>query len=256
MLLSAPEAADTDLSKLKMLIGGSTLPRGLAEAALARGINVYTGYGMSETCPVLTISVLDPEDEAAVGPRLKTGNPIPMVDLQTVGEGMKEMLRDGVSTGEVVARAPWLNAEYVKNPEATEALWEGDYLHTGDVGHIDRNGTLMITDRMKDVIKSGGEWVSSLELESLASAVEGVAEVAAIGIQDEKWGERPVLLIVVQDGADEEAIKSNIVAVAKEAVEAGSLSKWAVPDQFRFVAEIVKTSVGKIDKKRLRAEFE
>jgi fatty-acyl-CoA synthase len=144
----------------------------------------------------------------------------------------------------------------VKNPEATEALWEGDYLHTGDVGHIDRNGTLMITDRMKDVIKSGGEWVSSLELESLASAVEGVAEVAAIGIQDEKWGERPVLLIVVQDGADEEAIKSSIAAVAKEAVEAGSLSKWAVPDQFRFVAEIAKTSVGKIDKKRLRAEFE
>ena len=256
MLLSAPEAADTDLSKLKMLIGGSALPRGLAEAALARGINVYTGYGMSETCPVLTISVLDPEDEAAVGPRLKTGNPIPMVDLQTVGEDMKEMPRDGVSTGEVVARAPWLNAEYVKNPEATEALWEGDYLHTGDVGHIDRNGTLMITDRMKDVIKSGGEWVSSLELESLASAVEGVAEVAAIGIQDEKWGERPVLLIVVQDGADEEAIKSSIAAVAKEAVEAGSLSKWAVPDQFRFVAEIAKTSVGKIDKKRLRAEFE
>ena len=256
MLLSAPEAAGTDLSKLKMLIGGSALPRGLAEAALARGINVYTGYGMSETCPVLTISVLDPEHEAAVGPRLKTGNPIPMVDLQTVGEGMKEMPRDGVSTGEVVARAPWLNAEYVKNPEATEALWEGDYLHTGDVGHIDRNGTLMITDRMKDMIKSGGEWVSSLELESLASAVEGVAEVAAIGIQDEKWGERPVLLIVVQDGADEEAIKSSIAAVAKEAVESGSLSKWAVPDQFRFVAEIAKTSVGKIDKKRLRAEFE
>ena len=256
MLLSAPEAAGTDLSKLKMLIGGSALPRGLAEAALARGINVYTGYGMSETCPVLTISVLDPEDEAAVGPRLKTGNPIPMVDLQTVDEGMKEMPRDGVSTGEVVARAPWLNAEYVKNPEATEALWEGDYLHTGDVGHIDRNGTLMITDRMKDVIKSGGEWVSSLELESLVSAVDGVAEVAAIGVQDDKWGERPVLLIVAQDGANEEVIKSSIAAVAKEAVEAGSLSKWAVPDQFRFAAEIAKTSVGKIDKKRLRAEFE
>ncbi len=255
MLLSAPEAADTDLSKLKMLIGGSALPRGLAEAALARGINVYTGYGMSETCPVLTISVLDVEDEAAVGPRLKTGNPIPMVDLQTVGESMKEMPRDGVTTGEVVARAPWLNAEYVKNPEATEALWEGDYLHTGDVGHIDANGTLMITDRMKDVIKSGGEWVSSLELESLASTVDGVAEVAAIGIQDEKWGERPLLLIVLQDGADEEAIKSSIAAVAKEAVEAGSLSKWAVPDRFNFVAEIAKTSVGKIDKKRLRAEF-
>ena len=256
MLLSAPEAADTDLSRLKMLIGGSALPRGLAESALAQGINVYTGYGLSETCPVLTFAVLDPDDEADVEARLKTGNPLPLVDLQTVGAGMAELPRDGVSTGEVVVRAPWLNAEYVKNPEATEALWEGDYLHTGDVGHIDASGALMITDRMKDVIKSGGEWVSSLELESLVSAVDGVAEVAAIGVQDDKWGERPVLLIVAREGAEEDAIKGGISAAAQQAVAAGNLSKWAVPDQFRFVAEIAKTSVGKIDKKRLRAEFE
>ena len=256
MLLSAPEAADTDLSRLKMLIGGSALPRGLAESALAQGINVYTGYGLSETCPVLTFAVLDPDDEADVEARLKTGNPLPLVDLQTVGAGMAELPRDGASTGEVVVRAPWLNAEYVKNPEATEALWEGDYLHTGDVGHIDASGALMITDRMKDVIKSGGEWVSSLELESLVSAVDGVAEVAAIGVQDDKWGERPVLLIVAREGAEEDAIKGGISAAAQQAVAAGNLSKWAVPDQFRFVAEIAKTSVGKIDKKRLRAEFE
>ena len=256
MLLSAPEAADTDLSRLKMLIGGSALPRGLAESALAQGINVYTGYGLSETCPVLTFAVLDPDDEADVEARLKTGNPLPLVDLQTVGAGMAELPRDSASTGEVVVRAPWLNAEYVKNPEATEALWEGDYLHTGDVGHIDASGALMITDRMKDVIKSGGEWVSSLELESLVSAVDGVAEVAAIGVQDDKWGERPVLLIVAREGADEDAIKGGISAAAQQAVAAGNLSKWAVPDQFRFVAEIAKTSVGKIDKKRLRAEFE
>ena len=256
MLLSAPEAADTDLSRLKMLIGGSALPRGLAESALAQGINVYTGYGLSETCPVLTFAVLDPDDEADVEARLKTGNPLPLVDLQTVGAGMAELPRDGASAGEVVVRAPWLNAEYVKNPEATEALWEGDYLHTGDVGHIDASGALMITDRMKDVIKSGGEWVSSLELESLVSAVDGVAEVAAIGVQDDKWGERPVLLIVAREGAEEDAIKGGISAAAQQAVAAGNLSKWAVPDQFRFVAEIAKTSVGKIDKKRLRAEFE
>ena len=209
---------------------------------------------MAETWPVLTVSVLEPEDDSAVEPRLKTGNPIPMVDLQTVDAGMVEMPRDGVTTGEVVARAPWLNAEYLKNPDATSALWKGNYLHTGDVGHIDEAGTLMITDRMKDVIKSGGEWVSSLELESLASAVEGVAEVAAIGIPDEKWGERPLLLIVARDGADEGAIRDGIAAAAQAAVAAGDLSKWAVPDQFRFVTEIAKTSVGKIDKKRLRTE--
>ncbi len=255
MLLSAPEAADTDLSKLKILIGGSALPRGLAEAAMERGINVYTGYGMSETCPVLTISALDPKDEASVEPRLKTGNPIPLVDLQTVDANMVEMPRDGVTTGEVVARAPWLNAEYVRSSDATLKLWEGNYLHTGDVGHIDAAGTLMITDRMKDVIKSGGEWVSSLELESLASAVEGVAEVAAISITDEKWGERPLLLIVTKDGADQITITEGISAAAQKAVAAGNLSKWAMPNQFQFVAEIAKTSVGKIDKKRLREEF-
>ena len=254
MLLSAPEADDFDFSNLKILIGGSALPRGLAEAALARGINVYSGYGMSETCPVLTVSVLDPNNEAAVEQRLKTGNPIPMVELKTVDEDMMELPRDGLTTGEVVARAPWLNAEYLKSPDATRALWEGDYLHTGDVGHIDTAGTLVITDRMKDVIKSGGEWVSSLELESLASAVDGVAEVAAIGVPDEKWGERPLLLIVARDGVDEDAIIHSIVAAAQAAVAAGELSKWAVPDQFRFVGEIAKTSVGKVDKKRLRAE--
>ena len=255
MLLSASEDANTDLSKLKMLIGGSALPHGLAEAAMARGINVYTGYGMSETCPVLTISALNSTDESFLEPRLKTGNPIPMVDLMTVGKGMKEMPRDGVTVGEIVVRAPWLNAEYVKNPQATRALWEGGYLHTGDVGHIDEAGTLMITDRIKDVIKSGGEWVSSLELESLASAVNGVAEVAAIGVPDEKWGERPLLLIVAQDGADENVIRDGIMKATQSAVNAGELSKWAVPDQLFFVAEIPKTSVGKIDKKRLRAEF-
>ncbi len=255
MLLSAPGADDTDLSNLKMLIGGSALPRGLAEAALARGINVYVGYGMSETCPVLTVSLLDPDDEAAVEPRLKTGNPIPMVDLKTVDKSMTEMPRDGVTTGEVVVRAPWLNAEYLKRPDDTRVLWEGDYLHTGDVGHIDSAGTLVITDRMKDVIKSGGEWVSSLELESLSSAVEGVADVAAIGIPDEKWGERPLLLIVARDGVEEDAIIDGIVAAAHAAVASGKMSKWAVPEQFRFVDEIFKTSVGKVDKKRLRAEF-
>lgn len=255
MLLSASEEANTDLSKLKMLIGGSALPHGLAEAAMARGINVYAGYGMSETCPVLTISALNSTDESSIDPRLKTGNPIPMVDLMTVGQGMTEMPRDGVTVGEIVVRAPWLNAEYVKNPQATDALWEGGYLHTGDVGHIDESGALMITDRMKDVIKTGGEWVSSLELESLASTIKGVEEVAAIGVPDEKWGERPLLLIVRQDGVDESVIRDSVVTAAQSAVNAGELSKWAVPDQLCFVAEIPKTSVGKIDKKRLRVGY-
>ena len=200
--------------------------------------------------------ILNSDDEFSLEPRLKTGNPIPMVDLMTVGKGMTEIARDGLTVGEIVVRAPWLNAEYVKDPQATRALWEGGYLHTGDVGHIDEAGTLMITDRLKDVIKSGGEWVSSLELESLASTVDGVAEVAAIGIPDEKWGERPLLLIVAQDGVDEDVIRDGVMTATQSAVTAGELSKWAVPDRLCFVAEIPKTSVGKIDKKRLRVEFD
>ena len=253
MLLAAPEAKDTDLSRLKMVIGGSALPQGLAAAAMAHGIDIYAGYGLSETCPVLSYAVLTPGEEDDVPARVKTGRPLPLVDLRIVDEDMQEQPRDGTSTGEVVVRAPWLTAEYVKNPEATTELWRGGYMHTGDVGHIDQNGSLMITDRIKDVIKSGGEWVSSLALESLASAVEGVGEVAAIGVPDPKWGERPLLLIVPVEDADQSALEAAIKAAFADMVGAGTLSKWAIPQEIRFVSEIAKTSVGKIDKKALRA---
>ena len=182
-----------------------------------------------------------------------TGRPLPLVDLKIVDEMMTEQPRDGNSTGEVVVRAPWLNAAYLKNPKATDALWHGGYMHTGDVGHVDAAGSLMITDRMKDVIKSGGEWVSSLELENIASAVAGVGEVAAIGVSDPKWGERPLLLVVAGGDADRRDISAGITAAIKAAITAGALSKWAMPDDIRFVDSIAKTSVGKIDKKAIRA---
>jgi len=255
MLLAAPQVAETDLSRLKMVIGGSALPQGLAAAALARGIDIYAGYGLSETCPVLSYAVLTPGAENDVAARVKTGRPLPLVDLRIMDGAMTELPRDGISTGEVVVRAPWLTAEYVKNPQATAELWRGGFMHTGDVGHIDRDGSLMITDRMKDVIKSGGEWVSSLALESLASAVENVAEVAAIGVPDPKWGERPVLLVMPVEGADRQGVESAIRQAFAATVAAGGLSKWAVPEEIRFVSEIAKTSVGKIDKKRLRSEM-
>ena len=253
MLLSAPEAAATDLSRLKMVIGGSALPQGLAAAALDRGIDIYAGYGLSETCPVLSFAELTPGEEDDVAARVRTGKPLPLVDLRIVDEDMAEQPRDGASTGEVVVRAPWLNAEYLKSPQATDDLWRGGMMHTGDVGHIDSGGSLQITDRMKDVIKSGGEWVSSLALESLASAVDGVSEVAAIGVPDPTWGERPLLLVVAADGADQPAVEAAVRTAFTDAVSSGSLSKWAMPEEIRFVAEIAKTSVGKIDKKVLRA---
>ncbi|MEL0133237.1 MAG: fatty acid--CoA ligase [Rhodobiaceae bacterium] len=253
MLLAAPEVEDTDLSRLKMVIGGSALPRGLAAAAMQRGIDIYAGYGLSETCPVLSFAALTPGEEEDVAARVRTGRPLPLVDLRIVDEEMAEQPRDGASTGEVVVRAPWLNAAYLKDEGASEALWRGGMMHTGDVGHIDAAGNLQITDRMKDVIKSGGEWVSSLALESIASGVSGVGEVAAIGIPDPQWGERPLLLIVGAERFDRSAVEEALGSVFDAEVAAGKLSKWAVPKDIRFVAEIAKTSVGKIDKKALRA---
>ena len=253
MLLAAPGVAEADLGRLKMVIGGSALPKGLAAAAMGRGIDIYAGYGLSETCPVLSFAHLDPADPGNLEARVMTGRPLPLVDLKIVDEAMDEQPRDAKSTGEVVVRAPWLNAAYLKSPEATAALWRGGFMHTGDVGHIDADGSQMITDRMKDVIKSGGEWVSSLELESLASAVDGVVEVAAIGVPDPKWGERPLMLVVAEDNVDRQDISAGITAAVAGAITAGHLPKWATPDEIRFVDEIAKTSVGKIDKKAIRA---
>lgn len=250
MLLSAPGAAAVDLSRWKVLIGGAALPEGLAARARARGIDVHAAYGMSETCPFLTVADMAASQHSdEIGLRTATGRAAPLVELRVVGPGLVDVPRDARTTGEVVARAPWLTAGYLRNETASAELWAGGWLHTGDVGHISANGTLRITDRLKDVIKSGGEWVSSLALESIASTVPGVAEVAAVGVPDERWGERPVLVAVLTDGDLAEAgIRQRIGA----AIAAGDLPKWAAPERICRVESLPKTSVGKIDKKLIR----
>jgi fatty-acyl-CoA synthase len=248
MLLSAPEAASTDLSRWKVMIGGSALPEGLALQARARGIDVHAAYGMSETCPFVThADMLASQTSADVTIRTATGRPSPLVEVRVVDGDMADLPDDGRTTGEVIARAPWLTHGYLKDPAASVELWRGGWLHTGDVGHLAPDGTLRITDRLKDVIKSGGEWVSSLALENLASRAKGVSEVAAVGLPDPRWGERPVL-VVVAEGAVGQGIRAQLMA----AVTAGDLPKWAVPDRIFAVPAIPRTSVGKIDKKRLR----
>jgi fatty-acyl-CoA synthase len=260
MLLTAPEADRVDLSNWKVIIGGSALSQGLAKSAVERGINVFAAYGMSETCPFLTAAELSGADEVTtddetIAQRCKTGQPTVLVDLRVVDENMNDVPRDGNSTGEVIVRSPWLTQGYTGNPEGSEELWQGGYMHTGDVGYIDETGSLQITDRMKDVIKSGGEWISSLELEDIVSRCAGVSEVAAIGIEDERWGERPMLLITrspeVTDMIDEE----DILKVIRQRVDIGELSKWATPERIEFVSELPRTSVGKLDKKAMRATY-
>ena len=259
MLLNAPEAGEIDLSGWKVVVGGSAMSAGLARAAMDRGIDVFGGYGMSETGPVLTIAQLERPalalpDDAQIELRCKAGRPIPLVDLRVVDESMRPLPADGASTGEVVLRAPWTTNGYLKNREGSDALWRGGYLHTGDIGHLDGDGYLRVTDRLKDVIKSGGEWISSIEIEDLVSRCEGVAEAAAIGIPDPRWGERPLVLVVPGD-AERPPGEAAIRAAVQEAADRGRINRWAVPDRIVFVESLDRTSVGKIDKKRLRMRY-
>ena len=259
MLLDSPVAGEIDLSGWKVVIGGSAMSAGLARAAMDRGIDVFGGYGMSETGPVLTIAQLERPslalpDDAQIALRCKAGRPIPLVDLRVVDESMRPLPPDGASTGEVVVRAPWTTNGYLKNRDGSEALWRGGYLHTGDIGHLDGEGYLRVTDRLKDVIKSGGEWISSIEIEDLVSRCDGVAEAAAIGVPDARWGERPLVLVVPGD-AERPPEEAAIRAAIREAADRGRINRWAVPDRIVFVDSLDKTSVGKIDKKRLRMRY-
>jgi fatty-acyl-CoA synthase len=261
MLLSCPKIDTVDMSHWKVIIGGSALPKGLAKAALDRGIDIFSGYGMSETGPVLTIAhlerhMLDADDEAVLDLRCRTGRPLPLVELDVVDQDMRSVPRDGESTGEVIVRAPALTQGYFKNPETSEALWAGGYLHTGDIGHLDEDGFLKVTDRLKDVIKSGGEWISSLALEDIVSQLPGVGEVAAIGISDEKWGERPLVLVVPEPERQKDVSEDMVRQQVQSHVDRGEISRWAVPERVVLVESIDKTSVGKIDKKRLRARYD
>ena len=256
MVLNHPKSKEVDLSGWKVVIGGSALSQGLAEAAMERGIDIFTGYGMSETCPVLTLASLR-KSERTLSPdqqipyRRRAGIPIPFVDLKIEPQGNEKSNTQQHLVGEILVRSPWLTQGYIREPEASKALWQGGWLHTGDVGFIDSEGYLNITDRVKDVIKTGGEWVSSLELESLISRYDGVLEAAVVGVPDSKWGERPVAIVVSEAG--KEIKPEDIQDHLKQFVKEGLIQTWAIPEKIEFVEDLPKTSVGKVDKKLIRA---
>jgi fatty-acyl-CoA synthase len=256
MLLSAAQTAGATLHGWKVVIGGSALPKGLAQAALDLGADVYAGYGLSETCPILSLGLLDSDEagdaEVALNRRIRAGRAIPLVDLRMVDETGNELPHDGMSAGEVVVRAPWLTQGYLHDEAASATLWEGGFLHTGDIGTRDATGMLNVTDRLKDVIKCSGEWLSSLELESLISEHPAVSEVAVIGMPDEKWGERPRALVVLKEGcdADVHALREPV----NRRVDEGRLPRYARLMEIHFVAALPRTSVGKMDKKAMREQ--
>ena len=255
MILHCDEGKQTRFDGWKMLLGGSALPLGIASEASAKGIRVHAGYGMSETCPLLCLTHLRDADRALsmeqqLPTRIKTGTPVPMVDLKIIDANGNDVVHDGESLGEIVVRAPWLTQGYLKAPDKGAELWQGGWLHTGDMASIDALGGVEIKDRIKDVIKTGGEWISSLELESLISEHAAVLSVAVVGIADDQWGERPMAMVVCEPGQylDRKILETHLQGF----VECGRINKWAIPKQFKFVAEIPKTSVGKINKKLIR----
>jgi len=260
MLLNSPSAEKIDLSNWTVIIGGSALSKAMCKRALDKGINVFTGYGMSETCPILTLGKLKPhmldwDLEQQVTVRCRTGAPIPLVDLRVVDPEGNALPHDGVSTGEVVVRSPWLTQGYFKDPEKSEDLWAGGFLHTSDIGYIDSEGYLQVTDRIKDVIKTGGEWISSLELEDILTQHESVGEAAVIAVPDEKWGERPLALVTLKADYQGKVTEDDIKKFFMGFVQKGVISKWGVPDKILFVDSLAKTSVGKLNKRAMREQF-
>lgn len=259
MMLATESIKTADLSNWHVLIGGSALTEGLCRAGAKLGIRMYTGYGMSETAPLLAATYLQPEDlelplEQQTDKRIKTGIAVPMVDLRIIDGNGQPLPHDGKAQGEVVARSPWLTQGYLKNPEKSEEVWEGGWLHTGDVASIEPDNTLVIRDRIKDVIKTGGEWLSSLDLENLISQHPAVAAAAVVGVPDEKWGERPHAVVVLQQG--QTATLEDIQAHLQQFVDQGDINKWAIPSAVDFTEDIPKTSVGKVNKKLIRDQVQ
>jgi fatty-acyl-CoA synthase len=251
--MSHPLFNEIDLSNWKVMIGGAALPEAMCRAAMQRGIDIFAGYGMSETCPVLTIAHVTEKDlseEEEIKIRCKTGRPLPLVQLRIVDEGMNDIPADGESVGEIIVRSPWLTQGYLKDKRNSESLWKDGYLHTADIANLNENNYVKITDRMKDVIKIGGEWISSLEVEDLLAPYPGISEVAVIGLPDEKWGEKPLALVVKK--ADAELSEKELRKHIRGFVDKGVVSKQVVVLKVKFVDAIDKTSVGKVNKKLLR----
>ena len=259
MFVSHPATQNIDLSKWKVVIGGSALPKTLAKAAIQRGVDVITGYGMSETCPILSTVYVSPKDKLnpdidfQVEARTRSGTPTIFVDLRLIDDNGNTAPKDNQTLGEVTARTPWLTQGYFNEPEKSEELWSDGWLHTGDVATMNSHNSLKITDRIKDVIKTGGEWVSSIDLENMIGQHEAVMEVAIVGIPDAKWGERPHAMIVLKEGKS--MTKEDLKTFMQSYVDDNTITAWTIPSSVEFAIAIPKTSVGKLDKKVIRAKL-
>jgi acyl-CoA synthetase (AMP-forming)/AMP-acid ligase II len=246
------EQTGEDLGDLQVVtIGGSAAPRAMIQWFRDRGIRVGHAWGMTEMSPIGTVGAPPARwdsmtDAEQLDYSSKQGRSVFGVELKIVDDDGNDLPRDGVTTGRLLARGPWVLKRYFK--EDRDAVDADQWFDTGDVAAIHPDGTLQITDRSKDVIKSGGEWISSIELENAAVGCPGVAEAAAIGIPHPKWDERPLLVVVRGGGSDvsAERIREHLTA---------HVAKWWLPDAIEFVDELPHTATGKLSKRTLREQF-
>jgi fatty-acyl-CoA synthase len=239
-----------DLSSLRMITaGGAAVPRSLIEAYEERfGVSIVQGWGMTETSPMAALA-LPPARNTHDDPlyyRVKAGRIVPGVEVRVVAEDGSILPNDGESVGEFEIRGPWVTGSYYLDEDP--AKFHDGWLRTGDVGCMDQQGYMTISDRTKDVIKSGGEWISSVELENAVMANPDVFEAAVIAVPDPKWSERPLVCVVPRPGTSPEL--ADLAADLR-----GHVAAWWVPERWAFVDEVPKTSVGKFDKKVLRAQY-
>jgi fatty-acyl-CoA synthase len=249
--------AKHDLSSLrKVTCGGSALPRALVKGFREKyGITLTHGYGMTETSPVVTLSQVKSHMDQWPNERIydvlaKQGTLLPGLEIKIVSEKGDEVKPNGKDAGEILLRGPWIAAEYYREPEKSAQTMRNGWLHTGDIASIDEEGYIQIVDRTKDLIKSGGEWISSVDLENAIMAHPDVLEASVIGMPHEKWDERPLALVVPKKEAEGKLTEKDIIDFLRDKV-----AKWWLPDKVIFLKEIPKTSVGKFDKKELRRRY-
>ncbi|TKR28126.1 long-chain fatty acid--CoA ligase [Natronomonas salsuginis] len=255
-LMDYAEDNDLDLSSLDtVIVGGSAAPESMIRWFDDRDVELLHAWGMTEMSPIgsaahLKHNLEDADYETQLEHRSKQGILVPGLEMRVVDEDGNEAAWDGEEFGELWIRGPSVTTEYFKRPDANEKDFEDGWLKTGDVVTVDEEGYIKIVDRAKDVIKSGGEWISSVELENAIMAHDDVAEAAVVGVPHEKWQERPVAFVVPTERADEATLDDEIMALLRE-----EYPKWWLPDAIEYIDEIPKTATGKFSKKDIRESY-
>ena len=255
-LLEYLEDNPVDLSGLeRIVVGGAAVPESVVRQFDDLGVEVLHAWGMTEMSPLGTAAHLksglgDADYDDQVDRRTTQGLVVPGLEFEVRKAGGESVAWDGEDFGELLVRGPWVTDEYYERPDANESDFEGSWLRTGDIVTVDPEGYIDIVDRADDVIKSGGEWISSQELENAIMAHDGVSEAAVVGVPHEKWGERPAAFVVPVEGADRDALPGEIEALLRE-----DYPDWWLPDTVEFIDAVPKTATGKFSKKDLREEF-